>query len=97
MRRTLPSAKVVMVNWERSSCRHLAARIIQQAFRDLASSSGSRCDQESARALLSGSAMLNHWCTVADLDPVWMIARAAKLTTAQRRHVRFEQRTRAKH
>jgi hypothetical protein len=81
--RRLSSRQPITTDWEGSSCRHLAARIIQQAFRDLASPAGSRCDQESARVFLSGSSMLNHWCAVADIDPVWMVARAAKLATAQ--------------
>jgi hypothetical protein len=93
----LSSHQAVTVDWEGSSCRHLAARIIQQAFRDLASPAGSRCDHESARIFLSGSSMLNHWCAVANLDPVWMVARAAKLTTIQGRRLHLEQRTRAKH
>ena len=81
--RRLSSRQPITTDWEGSSCRHLAARIIQQAFRDLASPAGSRCDQESARVFLSGSSMLSHWCAVADLDPAWLVARAAKLTTAQ--------------
>lgn len=61
-------------------CRHLAARIIHQAFRDLAKPAGSRRDQESARVFLSGSSMLTHWCAVANLDPDTMVARAKALT-----------------
>lgn len=59
--------------------RHLAVRVIDQAFRDLANSAGSRADQESARTFLAGSRMFRRWCEVADLDPVWMLARARKL------------------
>jgi hypothetical protein len=81
--RRLSSHQAITVDWDGSPCRHLAARIIQQAFRDLASPAGSPCDQESARVFLSGSSMLKHWCAVADLDPAWMVARAATLTTAQ--------------
>jgi hypothetical protein len=92
----LSSSQAVPVDWEGSPCRHLAARIIQQAFHDIASPSGSACDQESARAFLSGSSMLNHWCAVADLDPAWMVARAAKLTTGQWSGLRHDQRTPAK-
>ena len=95
--RRLSSRQAVTVDWEGSSCRHLAARIIQQAFQDLATPARSRCDQESARVFLSGSSMLNHWCAVANLDPVWMVARAAKLTSAQASRLHLEQRTRAKH
>jgi hypothetical protein len=81
--RRLSSRQAITADWEGSPCRHLAARIIEQAFRDLVSPVGSRCDQESARVFLSGSSMLSHWCAVADLDPAWLVARAAKLTTAQ--------------
>jgi hypothetical protein len=59
--------------------RHLAVRVIDQAFRDLASPVGSQTDQESARIFLAGSPMFYHWCEVADLNPVWMVARAKKL------------------
>jgi hypothetical protein len=61
-------------------CRHLAARVIHQAFRDLAKPAGSDHDQESARDFLSGSSMLTHWCAVARVDPHRMIARAKHLT-----------------
>jgi hypothetical protein len=81
--RSLSFPRAVTIDWEGSSCRHLAARIIQQAFRDLDSPAASRCDRESARDFLSGSSMLKHWCAVADLDPARMIACAAKLTTRQ--------------
>lgn len=81
--RRLSSRPDITADWEGSPCRHLAARIIQQAFRDLASPAGSRCDQESARVFLSGSSMLSHWCAVADLDPARLVARAARLSTAQ--------------
>jgi hypothetical protein len=59
--------------------RHLAVRVIDQAFRDLANPIGSIADQESARVFLAGSSMFYHWCEVADLDPAWMVARARKL------------------
>lgn len=59
--------------------RHLAVRVIDLAFRDLASPLGASADQESARIFLAGSPMFYHWCEVADLDPVWMVARARKL------------------
>ena len=58
--------------------RYLALRVIDQAFRDLASPGGSREDQESARVFLSGSEIFRHWCEVADVDPAWMVARAKK-------------------
>ena len=61
-------------------CRHLAARVIHQAFRDLVKASGSSSDQESARDFLSGSSMLTHWCAIARVDPYRMILRAKHLT-----------------
>ena len=81
MRRLLPT-RVVMADPESGPCRHLAVRVIELAFRDLASSAGLSGHQESARVFLAGSSMLHHWCAVADLDPAWMIARANRLTTA---------------
>jgi hypothetical protein len=80
MRRLL-SSQVVTPDPDGGPCRHLAVRVIELAFRDLASS-GLRSNQESARLFLAGSSMLDHWCAVADLDPAWMIARANQLTTA---------------
>jgi hypothetical protein len=71
--------------FERTSCRRLALRVIDQAFRDLASPAGVRADKESARAFLAGSSMLYHWCQVADLDPAWMVARARKLISSAER------------
>jgi hypothetical protein len=59
--------------------RHLAVRVIDQAFRDLASPARSPADQESAREFLAGSSMLSHWCEVADLDPAGLVVRARKL------------------
>jgi hypothetical protein len=67
------------VGWEETPCRHLAMRVIDQAFRDLAGRGGSQADQESAREFLAGSSMLYHWCEVADVDPAWMVTRAKKL------------------
>jgi hypothetical protein len=54
-------------------------RVIDQAFRDLGSPTGSRADHDSARDFLAGSSMLHHWCQVADVDPAWMITRAKVL------------------
>jgi hypothetical protein len=59
--------------------RHLAVRVIDQAFRDLASPAGSRADQDSARAFLAGSSMFYRWCEVANLDPARMVVRAKQL------------------
>ena len=41
--------------------------------------------------------MLTHWCAVANLDPVRMVARAARLTTGQGDGLDPEPQTRAKH
>jgi hypothetical protein len=62
--------------------RHLAVRVIDQAFRDLAIPTGSAAGQESAREFLAGNSMLYHWCAVADLNPVWLVARARRLMAA---------------
>jgi hypothetical protein len=62
--------------------RHLALRVIEQAFRDLAASGASVADQESARAFLAGSRMLYRWCEIANVGAAVTIARAAKLESA---------------
>jgi hypothetical protein len=85
MRRLL-SSQVVNRDPDGGPCRHLAVRVIELAFRDLASSAGLRSNQESARLFLAGSSMLDHWCAVADLDPAWMIARANQLAPASVGH-----------
>lgn len=69
---------------EGTPCRYLAMRVIDQAFRDLASPVGSPADQESAREFLAGSSMLHHWCRVANVDPAWMVTRAEKLLASNR-------------
>ena len=77
------------VAWREPACRaegapyrHLAVRVIDQAFRDLAIPTGSAAGQESAREFLAGNSMLYHWCEVADLNPVWLVARARRLMAA---------------
>ena len=77
------------VAWREPACRaegapyrHLAVRVIDQAFRDLAIPTGSAAGQESAREFLAGNSMLYHWCAVADLNPVWLVARARRLMAA---------------
>ncbi len=62
--------------------RHLAVRVIAQAFRDLAIPTGSAAGQESARKFLAGNSMLYYWCEVADLNPVSLVARARRLMAA---------------
>jgi hypothetical protein len=64
-----------------AGCRHLAVRVIEQAFRDL-SGPGSLADQESARAFLSGSRMFYRWCEMASVSPARTIARARRLEAA---------------
>jgi hypothetical protein len=59
--------------------RSLAARVIDQAFRDARNSNGAPTDSASARAFLSGSPMLSYWCEVAELDPDCVIVRARTL------------------
>jgi hypothetical protein len=49
--------------------RHLAMRVLARAVLDLVDLTASTADRESARAFLSGSVMLRHWCRVAALDP----------------------------
>jgi hypothetical protein len=63
-------------------CRHLAIRVIDQAFRDLAAPAGLPADQESARVFLAGSSMLDYWCELADLDPAFVVAHARKLMSS---------------
>lgn len=70
---------------EGSPYRHLAVRVIDQAFRDLASPAGSAAGPESARQFLAGTSMLHHWCEVADLNPEWLVARARKLMASSDR------------
>jgi hypothetical protein len=81
------------VAWRQSSSsgaegapyRHLAVRIIDQAFRDLASPAGSPQGPESAREFLAGTSMLYLWCEVADLNPECLVARARKLMASSDR------------
>jgi hypothetical protein len=49
--------------------RALALRVISVAVRDLIAPGHSVSDRNSARAFLSGSRMLTHWCKLADIDP----------------------------
>lgn len=50
--------------------RALALRVITLAVRDLVTCGRSTSERDSARTFLSGSHMLAHWCTLADIDPV---------------------------
>lgn len=49
--------------------RALALRVISVAVRDLIAPGHSLSERNSARAFLSGSRMLTHWCKLADIDP----------------------------
>ena len=59
--------------------RSLAARVIDQAVRDVRNPNGPPTDSASARAFLSGSPMLSYWCEVAELDLNSVIERARTL------------------
>ena len=60
--------------------RQLAIRVLARAVLDVTDPGGSANDRESARAFLAGSAMLDHWCHVAALDPDCLGARLEQLT-----------------
>jgi hypothetical protein len=59
--------------------RFLAARVIDQAVRDVRNPNGAPSDSASARAFLSGSSMLSYWCEIAELDLNCVIDRARTL------------------
>lgn len=60
--------------------RQLAIRVLARAVLDVSDPAGSANDRESARAFLAGSAMLEHWCHVAALDPDCITANLERLT-----------------
>jgi hypothetical protein len=62
--------------------RRLAARVITQALHDLHSSSVD--DQKSAQTFLSGSDMLCFWCDLAEIQPAYVVARAATFVSSSR-------------
>lgn len=49
--------------------RTLALRVISLAVRDLITPGHSSAERDTARAFLSGSRMLTHWCKLAGVDP----------------------------
>jgi hypothetical protein len=55
--------------------RVLASQVIALAMRDLLTRGHSSAERDSARAFLSGSQMLNHWCELADIDAAAVRAR----------------------
>jgi hypothetical protein len=59
--------------------RSLAARVIDQAVRDVRNPNGPPTDSASARAFLSGSPMLSYWCEIAEIDVTCVINRARTL------------------
>lgn len=61
-------------------CRHLAARVIEQALKDVLRSGQTASDRRTARRFLAGSSMLYFWCEVAGLDAGEVIRVAAGLT-----------------
>jgi hypothetical protein len=67
-----------------TGCRHLAVRVIEQAFRDLSDGAGSPADQESARTFLAGSRTLYQWCEIAEVNASCTIERARALDGASR-------------
>jgi hypothetical protein len=63
----------------RTAHRSLAARVIDQAVRDMRNPNGAPIDSASARAFLSGSPMLSYWCDIAELDLSCVMNRARAL------------------
>ena len=59
--------------------RLLAARVIDQAVRDVRNPNGMPIDSASARLFLSGSPMLSYWCEIAEIDLNCVIDRARTL------------------
>jgi|WetSurMetagenome_2_1015567.scaffolds.fasta_scaffold1083835_1 hypothetical protein len=59
--------------------RHLALRVLARALRDL-SEAATSADRDSARSFLTGSAMLTHWCQVAEIDPHMVSRHVARFT-----------------
>lgn len=49
--------------------RTLALRVISLAVHDLVAPRTLASERDTARAFLSGSLMLTHWCTLADINP----------------------------
>jgi hypothetical protein len=60
--------------------RQLAIRVLARAVLDVTNPAGSANDRETARAFLAGSAMLEHWCHVAAVDPLCIAANVDRLT-----------------
>jgi hypothetical protein len=73
--------------------RLLAFRVIALAVRDISAYGQSAPERDSARAFLSGSPMLTHWCEIAGIDPASVRAQVGgfleptrPLTIPARRH-----------
>lgn len=67
-------------------CRHLAARVIAQAVKDVLQPGQTAADRRTARRFLAGSKMLYYWCEIAGLDTSQVI-RVAGLLTRHPAHV----------
>ena len=71
--------------------RVLASRVIALAMRDLFAAGHASAERDSARAFLSGSHMLDHWCELADIDAAAVRARvrwfveSGRVSSASRR------------
>ena len=63
-----------------SACRHLAARVIEQALKDVLQPAQASGDRLTARRFLAGSRMLRYWCDVAGIDAGQVIRVAAVLS-----------------
>ena len=61
--------------------RRLAVRVLARAVRDAMDPAGSSTHRKSARAFLTGSEMLRHWCYVAALDPDRLAEYVTRCTT----------------
>ena len=60
----------------RTGYRHLAARVIHQAFRDLENPGASPEHRLSPRMFLTDSSILKYWCELAQTDSARVVARA---------------------
>jgi hypothetical protein len=68
-----------------AACRRLAARVIDQALRDLLNPGEDGANRDTARAFLAGSPWLHYWCEVAGLEPLRVIKGVARILAANDR------------
>lgn len=85
MHRHLSAPRVPLAREDSAPCRHLAARVIEQALKDVLQPGQTATDRQTARRFLAGSAMLYFWCEVAGLDAGQVIRVAAGLTGGRER------------